>query len=147
MFNRLRFRERRIEGGQEGQPNDLMLRTAALTAVLCSSISGVYVLNELEPSTSVVYFLFLAPLIAVILWLQKDARRTGVATVQDWGFFLWLAWPLLIPWYAFKTRGRAGWRLLVGLTAIILSAYITAWVVALVAYGVKYIIWYSSSTS
>jgi hypothetical protein len=63
--------------------------------------------------------LMFAPLIAVILWLQKDAQRTGVGAVQDWGMFVWFAWPVVIPWYAFKSRGRGGWRLLLGLIALI----------------------------
>ena len=66
------------------------------------------------------------PLLAVILWLQKDARRTGVGSVHDWGYFLLLAWPVVIPWYALKTRGRSGWRLTAGLFVLILSAYISA---------------------
>ena len=73
-------------------------------------------------------------MLAVILWLQKDGQRTGVGAVQDWGFFPWLAWPVLIPWYTFKSRGRTGWRLLLGLIALIISPYITAFVVPWLAY-------------
>jgi hypothetical protein len=118
--------------------SDPMLRMAVVTAALCSVAACAYSLGELQPSLTVSYFLSLAPLFAVILWVQKDARRSGVAAVHDLGFFLWLAWPVLIPWYAFKTRGRRdGWKLLMRLMAIILAAYITAFLV----YGLKYTIW------
>jgi hypothetical protein len=55
--------------------------------------------------------------------------------VQDWGYFLLLAWPVVIPWYAFKTRGRSGWRLTAGLLGSILPAYIS-WIF------VAHVMWY-----
>jgi hypothetical protein len=56
--------------------------------------------------------------------VQKDARRAGIGGIQDWGYFLLLAWPVVIPWYAAKTRGRAGFAFGLGLFALILAAYI-----------------------
>jgi hypothetical protein len=123
-------------------PRDTTLRVAIATAVFGSMIAAVYTLAEIEPSPTVVTFWTLAPVLAVILWLQKDGQRTGVGAVQDWGLFAWLAWPVVIPWYAFKSRGRTGWRLLLGLIALIFSPYITALVVAWLAYGVRLAIWY-----
>ena len=121
---------------------DTTLRVAIATAVFCSMTAAVYTLAEIEPSPTVILFWTVGPVVAVILWLQKDGQRTGVGAVQDWGFFLWLAWPVVIPWYAFKSRGRTGWRLLLGLIALIFSPYITAFVVAWLAYGVRLAIWY-----
>jgi hypothetical protein len=86
-------------------------------------------------SPVIALFLSSGPLFAVIIWLQKDARRTGVGTVQDWGYFLLLAWPAVIPWYAFKTRGRSGWRLTAGLFGLIRASYIS-WFVA------AWLVWY-----
>jgi len=57
-----------------------------------------------------------------------------VGAVQDWGYFLLLAWPFVIPWYAFRTRGRGGWRLIVVLFSLISGASIIG---ALVAYGME----------
>jgi hypothetical protein len=122
--------------------DDITLWTAKVTAVTCSIAAAVYAAGQLEPSPVVTLFLSGGPLIAVILWLQKDARRTGVGAVQDLGLFLWIGWPLVVPWYAWKTRGRAGWRLALGLVALILSAYVTSAVVPWLLYGVQYAIWY-----
>ena len=83
----------------------------------------------------------LAPLLAVTIWLQKDARQTGVGAVQDWGMFVWLAWPIVIPWYAFKSRGPRGWRLLVWLMALIRSAPVTSSTVAWISDGVRFGLW------
>ena len=37
-----------------------------------------------------------------------------------------LAWPFVLPWYVFKTRGRAGWKLLALLIGFIASPEIGA---------------------
>jgi hypothetical protein len=122
--------------------DDITLWTARMTALACSITAVVYAAIELEPSSVVTLFLSSGPLLTVILWLQKDARRTGVGAVQDWGLFLWFAWPVVIPWYAWKTRGRAGWPLALGLVGLILSAYVTGAAVPWLIYGVKYAVWY-----
>jgi hypothetical protein len=121
---------------------DTTLQVAIATAVFSSMTAALYTLAEVEPSNPMLTFWTLGPLIAVILWLQKDGQRTGVGAVQDWGMFAWFAWPVVIPWYAFKTRGRTGWRLLLGLIVLISSAYLTAFVVTWLAYGVRLAIWY-----
>ena len=109
---------------------DITLRVATLTALCCSVATAIYVVVEIEPSPPMALFLSGAPLLAVILWLQKDARRTGVGVVLDWGYFLLLAWPVVIPWYAFRTRGRSGWKLTAGLFALIGASYMTVLIVA-----------------
>jgi len=119
----------------EEQSKDITLRVAKLTAAFCSLAAAVYAAAQGEPSPAVALFLSSGPLLAVIIWLQKDARRTRVGTVQDWGYFLLLAWPAVIPWYAFKTRGRSGWRLTAGLFGLIGAAYI-GWSVA------AWLVWY-----
>lgn len=84
-------------------------------------------------------------MLAVILWLQKDATRTGVGAVHDWGYFLLLGWPIVIPWYAFKTRGRAGWALTLRQIGLILSAQATSLAVPWLIYLAKYTAWYLRS--
>jgi hypothetical protein len=101
------------------------LRGARITALVCSLTTALYAIAQVDPSPLVVLFTSAGPLIAVIMWMQRDARRTGVGSVHDFGFFVWLAWPVVIPWYAWKTRGRSGWRLMVGLFVLIGSAHLT----------------------
>jgi hypothetical protein len=120
---------------------DVTLTVAKLSAVFCSLAAAVYAATQVEPSPVVALLLAGGPLLAVILWLQKDAQRTGVGAVQDLGYFLMLAWPIVIPWYAFKTRGRAGWALLLGLFGLIVSAWLTALAVPWIIYAVK-LAWY-----
>ena len=111
--------------------DDVTLKVARLTALVCSLAAALYAGVQTEPSPVAALLLTGGPLVSVILWLQKDARRTGVGAVHDWGYFLWLAWPVVIPWYAFRTRGRSGWKLTAGLFGLVLSSYVTWTVVAL----------------
>jgi hypothetical protein len=93
---------------------------------------AIYAFSSADPAPIVVLFMSLAPIVAVCAWLQKDARVTGISSVHDWGFFLFLAWPFLIPWYAFKTRGRSGWRLAAMLLGLACAPTIAAFAVAIV---------------
>jgi hypothetical protein len=111
---------------------DLTLRTAYLTTAFCSAIAVIYTLVPAQPTPGVVLFMAFAPTVAVCAWLQKDARLTGFPNVLDWGFFCGLAWPFVIPWYAFKTRGRSGWRLAAMLLGLVFAPTMTVFVVEIV---------------
>jgi hypothetical protein len=115
-------------------PADLTLRTAYLAAAFCSAIAVIYAVSSAQPAPVVVLFMSFAPIVAVCAWLQKDARITGISSVHDWGFFLFLAWPFLIPWYALKTRGRSGWKLAAMLFGLACAPIIAAYVIYLVAF-------------
>lgn len=115
---------------------DITLKVAKLAAFWCSLVAALYAAMPAEPPPVVALFLSGGPLLAVILWLQKDAQRTGVGAVHDWGYFLLLAWPVVIPWYAFTTRGRLGWKLTAGLFGLIGASSIS-WLV--VAYSLYYL--------
>lgn len=118
-------------------PTDITLTVAKLAAFFASIVAAVYASVQLEPSPPVALFLSAVPLYAVILWLEKDAHRTGVGAVLDLGYFLLLAWPIVIPWYAFKTRGRSGWRLTAGLFSLIGAPYATSLFMALALSGLR----------
>lgn len=70
---------------------DVTLRTAYLVAAFCSAIAAIYMISAAQPTPAVWLFMSLAPVVTVCAWLQKDARFTGVSSVLDWGFFLYLA--------------------------------------------------------
>jgi hypothetical protein len=116
---------------------DVTLNVAKLAALFSSLAAALYAATQIEPSPIVELFLSGGPLLAVILWLQKDATRTGVGAVHDWGYFLLLGWPIIIPWYAFKTRGRDGWVLLLRLIGLIMAAPATSLAVAWFIYLTK----------
>ena len=122
-------------------PGDSGLRTAQITALFCALAAALYSSTDAVPSPIVFLFCSAAPLIAVILWLERDAHRTGVGAVHDLGFFLWCGWFVVIPWYSWKTRGDRWWRLCLGLFVMIGSAFIGAGLV----YVIRFCLWYFRS--
>jgi hypothetical protein len=71
----------------------------------------------------------LGPLVAILYWLRQDARSRQISLVHDWGLFAYLAWPILIPWYVYRTRGPRGWPLTLWLFLGILAPLLLAAVV------------------
>jgi hypothetical protein len=73
--------------------------------VVTQIIGGVYLSRaaELPPAYTFLYPLGL--LWSVGWWMQKDSRKHGVAWVYDMGLFLYIAWPFIMPYYLFQTRG------------------------------------------
>jgi hypothetical protein len=53
-------------------------------------------------------------------WLDVDSRGRGTLRVWDMGFFLYLAWPVILPYYFVKTRGLKR-----GLFALLLFAIVS----------------------
>jgi hypothetical protein len=87
----------------------------------CALFGMGYGLLELEPTPPMPLLLLYGPGIAVITWLVADSKRTGVAGVYDAGLLFYVTWPLSVPWYVVRTRGRAGWGLAAQLYASALS--------------------------
>jgi hypothetical protein len=49
--------------------------------------------------------------------LRTDSRKRAVAAVYDLGFFLYIAWPVVMPYYLVKTRGAKGLLLILSFIA------------------------------
>ena len=62
---------------------DTTFRVAIYTSVACSIAAGIYTWTEVDPAPIMSAVLIFAPATTVILWLQKDAERTGVGRVLD----------------------------------------------------------------
>jgi hypothetical protein len=86
---------------------------------------GAFYARNVEPSGALV-LLYVGLLTAVGYWLSKDSKRHGVSWVWDMGFFLYIAWPLIMPYYLLKTRRAKAF--LIGLAA--LGTYVVGYVVA-----------------
>jgi hypothetical protein len=85
----------------------------APVAVVLGAAGIVYGVSGSVQSSSTVLVSTLSLLIAAGAWLRSDAERHRIAMVFDWGFLVGAAWPLLLPLYAYRTRGGKGWRLIV----------------------------------
>ncbi len=103
-----------------------------LYLIAAQVVTGVYFAREAElpPAFSLLYPLGF--LWAVGWWLRRDSSGRGVGWVFDMGLFLYIAWPVVMPYYLLKTRGAKG------LLAIV--AFAGAYVGAVLAGAVLYIL-------
>ena len=99
----------------------------------CALLAVVYGLLGAEPSPAMQMLLGIGPAVAVAGWLAADAKRTRTVLAHDAGFFFYLTWPLSIPWYAVRTRGRRGWWLVAQLYALALAGWLGFIVGAVIA--------------
>jgi hypothetical protein len=99
----------------------------------CGLFAMVYGFLGAVPSPVMQLLLGVGPAVAVAAWLAADARRTRTILAQDTGFFFYVTWPLSIPWYAVRTRGRRGWRLAARLYLLALAGWLGYIVGALTA--------------
>lgn len=57
-------------------------------------------------------------------WLQRDSREHGFSWVYDLGLFLYIAWPFILLYYLFKTRGWKGFIPILAVAGIYLGTYL-----------------------
>jgi hypothetical protein len=75
---------------------------------------GIHEAKHLEPSGAFYLLCYVLLLSLSGYWLQEDSRRHGIKWVYDMGFFLLIAWPLIIPYYLFKTRKSKAFLIIIG---------------------------------
>lgn len=85
---------------------------------------GLYSAKGLQPSGAFL-LIYVAILTSVGRWLALDSRRRGFHWAWDMGFFLYLAWPLIMLYYLFKTRGFAK-------TLLIVLAFVGAYLAGII---------------
>jgi hypothetical protein len=85
------------------------ISSAALMLLIFMFISqiavGIYAGLEIEPSSGFTFLQYIVLFWLIGDWLIKDNRHHKVDWVFNMGFSLYVAWPLIIPFYLFKTRG------------------------------------------
>ena len=104
----------------------LSRRSVFTTTMACSAIAAVYGWFTLDLSPMVNLFIEIAPAISVALWLNRDAAARHLKLPYESDFLFFTFWPLAVPWYAWRTRGRAGWRLTFELYFLALAPWLIA---------------------
>jgi len=97
--------------------------TLLYTFVVVTQIAyGIYAGYQIEPPGAFTLLYPLARLWIIGWWLRTDSRKRGVPWVYDLGFFLYVAWPLIMPYYLVKTRDAKGLVVVFGFV----GAYVAA---------------------
>jgi hypothetical protein len=71
---------------------DVELPVAKLCALASAVGTGLYLALGVQPSEGAGYLLSFVPVLAVALWLERDAQRTRVGAVHDLGLFFMIGW-------------------------------------------------------
>lgn len=87
--------------------------------------AGFYWAVEAGPSPAFTILYALGFLWGVGWWLRRDSRRRGVKWVMDMGMFLYVAWPLIMPYHLLRTRGAKGLLLILGFAAVYVGGLVS----------------------
>lgn len=58
-------------------------------------------------------------------WVRIDRQVRGFRATYEFDAFVFFAWPVVVPYYLYKTRGRRGLVLAVGIGALSLMPSLT----------------------
>lgn len=73
-------------------------------------------------------------LIVTIIWVMADSETSDFHKPFDFGFLMYIFWPIALPYYLISTRGVEGIVLFIGLIGI----WLGPWFAGLVAYTYVY---------
>jgi hypothetical protein len=85
---------------------------------------GIYVARNAAPPPAFTLLYPFCFLWVIGWWLMRDSRVHNVKWVFDMGLFLYIAWPFIMPYYLFKTRGARGFVTILIFGAAYLGAYV-----------------------
>jgi hypothetical protein len=90
--------------------------TVLLYAVVLVSqfADGFYLARQIDPPAIFTIVSWLGLLWLMGWWLRADSRKRSVSSVYDVGLFLYVAWPIVMPYYLVKTRGAKGLLIILG---------------------------------
>jgi len=89
---------------------------------------GIYLGRQVGAPAAFTLLHWAAQLWIIGWWLRSDSRKRGVKWVYDLGFFLCIAWPIVMPYYLVKTRGAKGLLVILGF----IGAYAGATIVGII---------------
>jgi hypothetical protein len=59
-------------------------------------------------------------------WVRVDRRVRGFSVPFEFDALVFFAWPFIVPYYLYRTRGRRGLFLVTGIYGLYLMPYFTA---------------------
>jgi len=92
--------------------------------VITRAIDGFYAIYDRNPSGAFVLLSYLGLFWLIGDWFMRDSRKNRVDWAFDMGLFLYISWPVFIPFYLFKTRGfKKAFFITFGFIALYLGVY------------------------
>jgi hypothetical protein len=118
-----------ILNGQATSLRQSFLPLVALTAIFAAGLSifaaqGVAAFRSTELLWSFGFQLLLTS------WVLADRQnRGGFSIPYEFDTFVFFAWPAVVPYYLYRSRGRRGLLLGAGIWALYIAPYLTALIV------------------
>lgn len=63
---------------------------------------------------------------ALAWWVLTDCRKRRIPTSIDHGWFVFLAWPVAVPYHLFASRGARGLLVLAGMLGLYVATLVPA---------------------
>src|SRR5215213_8386035 len=107
-----------------------MIPNRSVTAMLAGFLllanvgAALYAARGIEPSSSFQTLYYVGTAWLVAWWVLADCRRLGMTVSIDHGWFVFMTWPISLPYHLFKTRGMRGWLALLGSRAMFAVTYV-----------------------
>lgn len=97
-----------------------------LMSILFSAAAAYVVLKggEFPPRTGILWVIIFALLVA--LWAKNDAEIRNEQKPFEYSYFIFLFWPVALPYHLIKSRGIEGLVLFLGFLAIHELPYVIA---------------------
>lgn len=100
---------------------------------LVGFVEGLYWGMWVEMSVYVDLCAALALSLGIVFWLHRDMRLRGYHPAFDSRTFLFVAWPVVGPYYLFRTRGRMAFVPIAGFVALYAAGGILGYLVGMIA--------------
>ena len=110
-------------------PNPVATALLGLFFLVANVGAALYTAHGLQPSGGFVFLSYVGFGLAVAWWIHADSRRLGRSELLDQGWFVYIAWPAILPYHLFKTRGGRGALALLGLVGLYLATYVLSMIV------------------
>lgn len=76
-----------------------------ILVVFTQGVKGFYSIYDLSPSGSFSLISYFLLFWLIGYWFIRDNKNQKIEWIHDMGFFLYIFWPIFIPYYLFRTRG------------------------------------------
>ena len=87
--------------------------------------------GEREPTPTFSFIYAVGFMWIITSWLLTDSRKRGINLPYEMGMFLYIAWPIYMPYHLIKTRGARGLLVILGFLVVYIGAGLLGFVVCL----------------
>lgn len=123
--------------GAYTQPNartrtSILIVIGLLAVGACAYLIGVYFLTDDVPSERLMLlYRFIIVVLSAWYVVLENRERRYVYEPYELGMLIWIAWPVYLPYYLFRSRGLKGILMFLGLLVLVFLD----WIVSLLWYA------------